>query len=143
MQVRNDYDRDVFNGDVGVIIEVPHVDDPETGQPTLVIDFDGRRVELGPEEWGSVELAYAVTVHKSQGAEYPAVVIPLVPAHWLLLRRDLLYTAVTRGKRVVVLVGSRRALARAVQTVDAGSRATTLARRLAQPPSLLEGRGVT
>jgi exodeoxyribonuclease V alpha subunit len=127
MQVRNDYERDVFNGDVGVIVGA-HRDEDE--DPVVEVDFDGRRVRYESEAMGELELAYAVTVHKSQGSEYPAVVVPLVMQHYLLLQRNLLYTAVTRGKRLVVLVGSERAIKRAVSEAQASDRHTGLRARL-------------
>lgn len=127
MQVRNDYDRDVYNGDIG---RVTRAVSDESG--TLVeVDWGGRRAEYGAEDLGQLELAYAVSVHKSQGSEYPAVVVPLVMAHFVLLKRNLLYTAVTRGKRLVVIVGSERAVRRAVREADAQARYTALRRRLA------------
>ena len=127
MQVRNDYDRDVFNGDVGMIVAARSDDEDE---PIVEVDFDGRRVRYETEALNELELAYAVSVHKSQGSEYPAVVIPLVMQHYLLLQRNLLYTAVTRGKRLVVLVGSERAIRRAVNEVNASERHTGLRARL-------------
>jgi exodeoxyribonuclease V alpha subunit len=127
MQVRNDYERDVFNGDVGMIVAARQDDD---GEPMVEIDYDGRRVRYESEALNELELAYAVTVHKSQGSEYPAVVIPLVMQHYMLLQRNLLYTAVTRGKRLVVLVGSERAIRRAVSEVNASERHTGLRTRL-------------
>ncbi|MDB4965882.1 MAG: helicase RecD/TraA family protein [Myxococcales bacterium] len=128
MQVRNDYERDVFNGDVGVIAAARRDDDDE---PIVEVDFDGRRVRYEADSLGELELAYAVSVHKSQGSEYPAVVIPLLMQHYLLLQRNLLYTAVTRGKRLVVLVGSDKAIRRAVGEAEAGGRHTGLRARLA------------
>ena len=109
MQVANDYERDVFNGDLGVITAL----DPEEGE--LTVTFDGRPVVYGFGELDELVLAYATTIHKSQGSEYPAVVIPLTTQHYAMLARNLLYTGVTRGKRLVVLVGQRRALAIAVR----------------------------
>jgi len=114
MQVANDYDRDVFNGDLGVITGL----DMEEGE--LTVAFDGRPVKYGFGELDELVLAYATTIHKAQGSEYPAVVIPLVTQHYAMLARNLLYTGVTRGKRLVVLVGQRRALAIAVR--NQGSR---------------------
>lgn len=127
MQVRNDYERDVFNGDVGVIAGARRDDDDE---PIVEVDFDGRRVRYEADALGELELAYAVSVHKSQGSEYPAVVIPLLMQHYLLLQRNLLYTAVTRGKRLVVLVGAERAIRRAVGEAEAAGRHTGLRARL-------------
>ena len=105
MQVENDYDRDVYNGDLGIAQRI----DQEEGE--LVVAFDGRDVSYGFGELDELVLAYATTIHKSQGSEYPAVVIPLVTQHYMMLARNLLYTGVTRGKRLVVLVGQRKALA--------------------------------
>jgi exodeoxyribonuclease V alpha subunit len=127
MQVRNDYERDVFNGDVGVIVGARRDDDDEA---VVEVDFDGRRVRYESEALGELELAYAVSVHKSQGSEYAAVVMPLVMQHYLLLQRNLLYTAVTRGKKLVVLVGSERAVRRAVSEAEASERHTGLRARL-------------
>ena len=109
MQVANNYERDVFNGDLGVITGL----DPDEGE--LTVAFDGRAVVYGFGELDELVLAYATTIHKSQGSEYPAVVIPLTTQHYTMLARNLLYTGVTRGKRLVVLVGQRRALAIAVR----------------------------
>jgi exodeoxyribonuclease V alpha subunit len=124
MQLRNDYDRGVFNGDIGVIETV----DGEGG--VIRVDFDGRIVTYERAELDQLAHAYAVSVHKSQGSEYPAVVIPLVTQHFMMLQRSLLYTAVTRGKRLVVLVGSKRAVALAVNNADAKRRYTWLAERV-------------
>ncbi len=109
MQVENDYDKDVYNGDLGIIASV----DIEEGE--LVADFDGRKVSYSFGELDELVLAYATTIHKSQGSEYPAVVIPLSTQHYPMLQRNLVYTGVTRGKRLVVLVGQRKALAIAVK----------------------------
>ncbi|CAP56758.1 SF1B family DNA helicase RecD2 [Gluconacetobacter diazotrophicus] len=109
MQIANDYDRDVFNGDLGVIDMI----DVEEGELTVL--FDGREVVYGFGELDELVLAYATTIHKSQGSEYPAVVIPLVTQHYAMLARNLLYTGVTRGRKLVVLVGQKKALAIAVR----------------------------
>ncbi len=124
MQLRNDYDRNVFNGDIGVVAGV----EPEAG--TMRVDFDGRVVPYERNELDQLVHAYAVSVHKSQGSEYPAVVIPIATQHFMMLQRSLLYTAVTRGKQLVVLVGSRRAVGLAVRNADARRRYTWLAERL-------------
>ena len=108
MQVENDYDREVYNGDLGI---VRHID---AAEGKLVADFDGREVSYGFGELDELVLAYATTIHKSQGSEYPAVVIPVTTQHYTMLARNLLYTGVTRGKRLVVLIGQRKALAIAV-----------------------------
>ena len=109
MQVVNDYDRDVFNGDLGVIISI------DLEEAELSVNFDGREVTYGFGELDELVLAYATTIHKSQGSEYPAVVIPLSTQHYAMVARNLLYTGLTRGKRLVVPVGQRRALAIAVR----------------------------
>jgi exodeoxyribonuclease V alpha subunit len=109
MQVENDYDREVYNGDLGVVSRI----DVEEGE--LTVDFEGRDVIYGFGELDELVLAYATTIHKSQGSEYPAVVIPLSIQHYPMLQRNLIYTGVTRGKRLVVLVGQRKALAIAVK----------------------------
>lgn len=104
MQVENDYEKDVYNGDVGFVRSI------DLESHVLVSEFDGRAVEYRFEELDRLVLAYAITVHKSQGSEYPAVVIPITTGHYAMLKRNLLYTAVTRGKQLVVLIGQRRAL---------------------------------
>jgi exodeoxyribonuclease V alpha subunit len=112
MQVENDYDKEVYNGDIGYVAEV----DPEVGE--LTVRFDGRAVSYGFGELDTLVPAYAATIHKSQGSEYPAVVIPVLTQHYAMLQRNLLYTGVTRGKRLVVLVGQRKAIAIAVRNVS-------------------------
>jgi exodeoxyribonuclease V alpha subunit len=109
MQIENDYDKEVYNGDLGVVSRI----DPEEGE--VAVDFEGREVIYGFAELDELVLAYATTIHKSQGSEYPAVVIPLTTQHYPMLQRNLVYTGVTRGKRLVVLVGQRKALAIAIK----------------------------
>jgi exodeoxyribonuclease V alpha subunit len=116
MQVENDYDKEVYNGDLGVVSRI----DMEEGE--LTVDFDGRDLTYGFGELDELVLAYATTIHKSQGSEYPAVVIPLSTQHYPMLQRNLVYTGVTRGKRLVVLVGQRKALAIAVKGARARRR---------------------
>jgi exodeoxyribonuclease V alpha subunit len=124
MQIRNDYDKDVFNGDVGRVAAV------DIGARSLKVAFDGRVVDYGPEDLDKLVLAYATTVHKSQGSEYPAVVVPLLGEHYMLLQRNLLYTAVTRARQLLVLVASPRALRRALANDLVRRRYTALAQRL-------------
>jgi exodeoxyribonuclease V alpha subunit len=112
MQIENDYDNEVYNGDIGYIDEV----DPEAGE--LTVGFDGRSVTYGFGELDTLVPSYAVTIHKSQGSEYPAVVIPVLTQHYPMLQRNLLYTGITRGKRLVVLVGQARAVSIAVRNVS-------------------------
>ena len=109
MQTDNDYDKEVFNGDVGYVSRI----DPELQEMT--IEFDGKEVEYLFGELDEVALAYAVSIHKSQGSEYPAVVIPVMMQHYMMLRRNLLYTGITRGKKMVVLVGQKKAIGMAVK----------------------------
>ena len=109
MQVENNYDRDVYNGDLGIVRSI------DLEQSELTVDFDGRGVSYGFGELDELVLAYATTIHKSQGSEYPAVVIPLTTQHYTMLMRNLLYTGITRARRLVVLVGQRKALAIAVR----------------------------
>ncbi len=124
IQTINNYDKDVFNGDIGRVARI----DEEEG--LVFIDYDGRRVEYETGELDEVSLAYATTVHKSQGSEYPAVVIPLAMQHYILLERNLLYTAVTRGKKLVVVIGQTKALAMAVKRLGSVKRLTNLQHRL-------------
>ena len=116
MQTENDYDKDVFNGDVGYVL---HID---TDLQEMTIEFDGRSVEYQFGELDEVALAYAVSIHKSQGSEYPAIVIPVMMQHYMMLRRNLLYTGITRGKKMVVLVGQKKAIGMAVKGRGEGRR---------------------
>lgn len=120
MQTDNDYDKEVFNGDVGYVSRI----DPELQEMT--IEFDGKEVEYLFGELDEVALAYAVSIHKSQGSEYPAVVIPIMMQHYMMLRRNLLYTGITRGKKMVVLVGQKKAIGMAVKGRIEGRRWTKL-----------------
>ncbi len=124
MQVRNNYDLDIYNGDIGrvVMIDREHL--------AVTVDFQGHLVQIPRDDLDDLALAYAVTIHKSQGSEYPAVIILLHHQHFVMLERNLLYTAVTRGKRLVIIVGSRRALIRAVTNATHRTRHTRLAARL-------------
>ena len=124
LQTVNDYQKEVFNGDIGRVSAIEEVDQQ------MKVDFDGRVVAYDFGELDELALAYALTIHKSQGSEYPAVVIPLHTQHYLLLQRNLLYTGITRGKKLVVLVGSRKALALAVQRQNTLQRYSGLFRRL-------------
>ena len=125
MQVRNNYDKEVFNGDIGVISRI----DPEGG--SLSVLLDGRTVTYDASELDEIVLAYASTVHKAQGAEYPVVVMPVMMTHFPMLQRNLLYTGVTRAKKALVLVGQKKAVACCVRNVTVDRRNTLLARRLA------------
>lgn len=124
IQTVNNYDKEVFNGDIGQILEI------NTEESSLKADFDGRIVEYEFGELDEVSLAYATSIHKSQGSEYPAVVIPLAMQHYMLLERNLIYTAVTRGKKLVTIIGQPKALGMAVKNKIATKRLTNLAERL-------------
>jgi exodeoxyribonuclease V alpha subunit len=128
MQIENDYDKEVYNGDVGRIASI----DAEAA--SLIVDFDGRAVAYEAAELDRLVLAYATTIHKAQGSEYPAVVVPLATEHFPMLQRRLIYTAITRGRRLVVVVGSRKALAIAVAQASAARRWSKLADWLRAAP---------
>src|SRR5947209_8551846 len=127
MQVRNNYDLEVFNGDIGRIVAVDEVDQ------LVTVALDGREVVYDPGSLDELVLAYACSIHKSQGSEYPCVVIPLHSTHYVMLQRNLLYTALTRAKRLAILVGEERALRIAVGNRRVRPRFTRLAERLAGP----------
>ena len=124
MQLRNNYDKEVFNGDIGTVTKV----DAEQNQ--LTVEFDGRAVAYEPYELDELTHAFAVSVHKSQGSEYAAVVLPVLSSHGFMLQRNLLYTAVTRARRLVVLVGEPRAIAQAVRNAHTNRRYTGLRERV-------------
>ena len=124
LQTQNDYDKEVFNGDIGRVSAI------DVHEQELTVTYEGRSVVYDFGELDELALAYACTIHKGQGSEYPAVVIPLHMQHFLLLQRHLLYTAITRGKKLVVVIGSRQALGTAVQRRDSAQRCSGLARRL-------------
>ena len=126
MQLRNNYDKGIYNGDLGRITDI----DRKEGK--VHVDFYDKTVEYNDDELDEISLAYATSIHKSQGSEYPVVVIPLHMSHYMMLHRSILYTAVTRGKKRVVLVGSRRALAMAIQNVRLERRYTGLEEKLAK-----------
>ncbi|MDE0523654.1 MAG: ATP-dependent RecD-like DNA helicase [Boseongicola sp.] len=116
MQIANDYEKDIFNGDIGMITSV----DPDESE--IAVEFDGRSVKIGFGELDALVPAYAATIHKSQGSEFPAVVIPVMMQHYVMLQRNLIYTGVTRGRRLVVLVGQKKAVAMAVGNASARRR---------------------
>ena len=128
MQIRNDYDKEVFNGDIGTITKV------DMEERELTVLFDEREVIYDVTELDELTLAYAVTIHKSQGSEYPIVVMPFTMSHFVMLQRNLLYTGVTRAKKILVLVGEKKAVYYAIKNETTTGRNTMLARRL-QPDS--------
>ncbi|HET7375181.1 MAG TPA: AAA family ATPase, partial [Anaerolineae bacterium] len=131
MQTRNNYDKDVYNGDMGYVTAI------DQENQTLSVSIDDRPVDYDWSDADELVLAYAVSVHKAQGSEYPAIVLPLLTQHYMMLQRNLLYTAITRAKKLVVLVGSRRALAIAVKNNKPAERFSGLKERLAASPSTL------
>ncbi len=124
IQTENNYDKDVFNGDIGQIAKIDPV------EREVTIRFDQRGVSYDYGELDEVSLAYAITIHKSQGSEFPVVVIPLAMQQYLLLQRNLIYTGITRGKKLVVLIGQRKALATAVRNNRTEQRFSGLLARL-------------
>jgi exodeoxyribonuclease V alpha subunit len=122
--VQNNYDKDVFNGDIGRVVRLDVVNQ------VLSVDFESRWVDYDWSETDQLVLAYAISVHKAQGSEFPAVVVPLLTSHYLMLQRNLLYTAVTRAKQLCVLVGSRKAIGIAVRNNKVAERFTALDWRL-------------
>jgi len=124
IQLINNYDKEVFNGDLGIVKDINHDD------TTLIIDFEGKEVEYDFTELDEIDLAYATSIHKSQGSEYPVVVIPISMQHYMLLQRNLIYTGVTRGKKLVILMGEAKAISMAVRNVKQNNRLTYLKQRL-------------
>jgi len=125
MQITNNYDKEVFNGDIGWVSRIDQED------RELTIDFDGRAITYDYSELDEVALAYAISVHKSQGSEYPAVILPVTTQHYVLLQRNLIYTGITRAKKLVVLIGTKKALAIAIKNNKPQLRFTHLSGRLA------------
>jgi exodeoxyribonuclease V alpha subunit len=124
MQIKNNYDKEVFNGDIGQIISV------DKRERELTVEFDGRQVTYDISELDELVLAYATTIHKSQGSEYPIVVMPVLMNHYIMLQRNLIYTGITRAKKVLVLVGTKKALHYAIRNVTVQKRNTMLKERI-------------
>jgi exodeoxyribonuclease V alpha subunit len=124
MQIRNNYDKDIFNGDIGTVTKI------DIEERTLEVTFDGRPVPYDLSETDELVLAYACTIHKSQGSEYPIVVMPLTMSHYVMLERNLLYTGITRAKKILVLLGEKRAIAMAVKNNNVTRRNTRFSKRL-------------
>lgn len=126
MQIVNNYEKEVFNGDIGRVVGI------ETEEQKLFVKYEDQVISYNWDELDELTLAYAISIHKSQGSEYPAIVVPILPQHYIMLQRNLLYTAITRAKKLVVLVGSRRAIGMAVRNNRVQHRHTALADRLAR-----------
>ena len=126
MHLKNNYQKDVFNGDIGRISAI------DKKNSRIEVDYDGRRVDYETLEMNELSLAYAISVHKSQGSEYPAVIVPIMTQHYAMLQRNLLYTAITRGGQLVVLIGTQKALHIALNNDRPRQRNSHLANRLRQ-----------
>ena len=124
MQIKNNYDKEVFNGDIGIIESVDLQD------RTLLVNFDNRSIEYDATELDELVHAYATTIHKAQGSEYPIVVMPVLMNHFAMLQRNLVYTGITRAKKILVMVGTKKAMAYAVRNVTVTKRNTLLKERL-------------
>ena len=132
IQTENNYDRDVFNGDLGIVENINRI------EQTMTVKFEGRPVEYDFDDLDELALAYVLSIHKSQGSEFPCVVIPLHTQHYLMLQRNLIYTAVTRGKQLVILVGTKKALGMAIHREDTGKRYSALRMRLVETGPIIE-----
>lgn len=124
MQIKNNYDKDVFNGDIGTICSI------DEEKEILEINFDSRILKYELGELEEISLAYACTIHKSQGSEYPIIIIPMTTSHFIMLKRNLLYTGVTRAQKICVLVGNKYAISKATENNESEKRYTLLQRRL-------------
>jgi exodeoxyribonuclease V alpha subunit len=124
IQLKNDYDKEVFNGDLGVVAAI------DTTEQEVIIQFDGRDVTYDYADLNEVNLAYAISIHKSQGSEYPVVILPLYLQHYIMLSRNLVYTGLTRAKKLAIVIGSQKALAIAVKQRNERQRYTRLRERL-------------
>jgi exodeoxyribonuclease V alpha subunit len=127
MQIKNNYDKSVFNGDIGLLREIANE------EQSLSVDFEGRRVSYDWNEADELTLAYAITVHKSQGSEFRAVVMPVLTQHYMMLQRNLIYTGITRARELCVLVGSRKAIGMAVKNNKVAERWSGLTQRVQKP----------
>ena len=124
MQIRNNYDKEAFNGDIGTVSSL------DLEERKLTVRFDDREVEYDITELDELLQAYAITIHKSQGSEYPIVVMPVLMTHFVMLQRNLIYTGITRAKKLLVLVGTKKAIGYAVRNVTVTNRNTRLKERL-------------
>jgi exodeoxyribonuclease V alpha subunit len=124
MQLKNDYNKEVFNGDLGMVMNIDHT------EKEVTIDFDGRDVVYDYADLNEITLAWATSIHKSQGSEYPVVILPLYTQHYIMLSRNLFYTGLTRAKQLALIVGSEKAIAIAVKQVKQQQRYTRLGKRL-------------
>jgi exodeoxyribonuclease V alpha subunit len=126
MHLKNDYRKEVFNGDSGTVADI------DLKNQLVTVDYDGHLIDYESDELSDLTLAYAITIHKSQGSEYACVIVPMMPEHRVMLQRNLLYTAVTRGSQLVVIIGSRKAIQTALDNDRPRRRSSSLAARLRQ-----------
>jgi exodeoxyribonuclease V alpha subunit len=126
IQLRNNYDKDLFNGDIGIVTAIDGV------KGTVTADFDGAVHTFERGEFGDLALAYAISIHKSQGSEYPIVIVPLLKAHFVMLQRNLIYTAITRGRKKVFVIGEPAAYGMAVRNAESKLRCTHLREKILQ-----------
>ena len=131
MQIKNNYEKGIFNGETGKVIDV------NTDMKLITVDFDGNIIDYEQGDFDEIVLAYASTIHKSQGSEYPIVVIPIVRGHYNMMQRNLIYTAITRAKNICVIIGDKEMIQRAVGNVNAKHRNTKLCERLKLTPKSL------
>jgi exodeoxyribonuclease V alpha subunit len=124
IQLKNDYDREVFNGDLGIIAAIDPIEQEVT------ISFDGREVTYDYADLNEITLAWSITIHKSQGSEYPVVILPIYMTHFVMLSRNLIYTGLTRAKQLAIVIGSSKAISLAVKQVNQQQRYTRLKERL-------------
>jgi exodeoxyribonuclease V alpha subunit len=124
MQLKNDYNKEVFNGDLGTVMAIDPID------KEVIIEFDGREVTYDYADLNELTLAWATSIHKSQGSEYPVVILPLYTQHYVMLSRNLFYTGLTRAKQLAIIVGSEKAIAIAVKQLKQQQRYTRLQQRL-------------
>ena len=130
LQLKNQPDDDVYNGDIGILVEIVDASESESHKPTLVVDFQGNFVEYGQDAYQVITLAYCISIHKSQGSEYPIVIMPFAHAHGRMLQKKLIYTAVTRAKKALVMLGDEKTFERGIETIDYHPRKTTLLTRI-------------
>ena len=131
LQLKNQPDDDVYNGDIGMLVEIVYANEDEAGKNRLIVDFEGILVEYTSDNLLNISHAYCISVHKSQGSEYPIVIMPVVRDYGIMLQRRLIYTGVTRAKKSLVLLGEKDALIRGIASQEHHLRSTTLTQRIA------------
>ena len=130
LQLKNQPDDDVYNGDIGILEEIYYAEESETKRPVIIVNFDGIYVEYNPDNFSNITLAYCISVHKSQGSEYPIVIVPITRQHSIMLQKNLIYTAITRAKQSLILIGNKEAFKKGITIVERHRRNTTLVNRI-------------